>query len=133
MKSSKRLTTQLLAASLIFVAACNGKKSDVVEQPTKPAKQGLEPQIHEDKLEACYSTFLKSNPKKDEGTILVRWELNKTGKINTTKLVESELEDKKFTGCVIENLKLAQFPVTATYPSSVAHKYSFKRRSPASL
>ena len=104
-----------------------------VERQIAQAKPSITPQIRQDKLEACYENFLKTKPQVDEGTLVVRWDINSKGQVSTTKVVESDLKDKKFTNCVIESLKQAHFPQTATYPKSVAHKYNFKRRSPASL
>jgi len=124
--------------TLMLVSACTAKTAAVAENAAPPVTQTkvtepILPQVHQDKLEACYENFLKTKPQKDEGSLLVSWDLNQKGEISTTKIVESDLKDKRFTSCVIENLKKAQFPQVAAYPKTVAHKYNFKRRAPASL
>lgn len=89
------------------------------------------PKVHEDKLEACYLSFLKTQPQHDEGSVVVNWEVNKKGEVSSTKLVQNDLKDEKFTKCVLENLKKAQFPQGAA-AMTVPHRYNFKRRAPAS-
>lgn len=90
------------------------------------------PKVHEDKLEACYVSFLKTQPSHDEGSVVVNWEVNKKGEVSSTKLVQNDLKDEKFTKCVLENLKKVQFSPT-TGAMTIPHRYNFKRRAPASL
>jgi hypothetical protein len=98
------------------------------DQKIAPAKAPMPvPKVHDGKLEACYVTFLKTKPQHDEGTLVVSWNLNKQGEVSNTKLLQNDLKDEKFTQCVLENLKKAQF-ANVTDATTVAHRYEFKRR-----
>jgi hypothetical protein len=134
----KHMTIKDLAIfPLVFVAFACSKTTPSVPAHEKAAAakptESILPQIHEDKLEDCYARFLKTKPKKEEGSLLVSWDLNQKGEIKTTQVVQNELNDQKFTTCVMESLKQARFPVSNSYPKKIEHRYSFKRRVPASI
>jgi|GEM_PF-5939318 len=117
----------LLLIICVGVALKFGKKSSSLAKAPPPI-----PKVHEDKLEACYVSFLKSQPQHDEGSVVVSWEVNKKGEVSSTKLVQNDLKDEKFTKCVLENLKKVQFG-QVTGAMTIPHRYNFKRRAPASL
>jgi hypothetical protein len=88
----------------------------------------------EDELQTCYESYLKRQPKVEEGVVEVHWMLDKGGRISSMELVRSDLEDQTFTHCLLEKIKKMTFhPPTVTRPTLVAHKFNFKRRTPASL
>jgi hypothetical protein len=87
-----------------------------------------------DDLQVCYESYLKREPKIEEGTVEVHWMLDKRGKISSMEMVHSDLEDENFVHCLLDKIKKMTFrPPPKAQPTLVAHKFNFKRRTPASL
>ena len=131
-----------LTGALLFarearrVAANTGTAVFISEQETAPGhRHGSVQEANLNKnseLQACYESFLKREPKVEEGMVEVHWMLGKSGKISDMKLIHRELEDQTFTGCLLEKIKKMTFhpPIQ---PAIVAHKFNFHKRTPANV
>jgi hypothetical protein len=85
-------------------------------------------------LQSCYQSFLRREPRIDEGVVEVHWMLDKHGKISSMEMVHADLGDDAFTECLLEKIKKMTFKAPPqAKPTLVAHKFKFHKRAIASL
>lgn len=100
------------------------EKKGTVKAPPFKSNQG--------DLQACYETYLKSEPKVDEGAVTVHWRIGHDGQPEFLKLVHSDLQDATFNDCVLSKIKSSRF-AERHGGALVAHTFNFHRKSPARL
>lgn len=126
-----------VAAAAFYAAKIVNKKragthSDSAD--STPRKAVLEPALFKSKgdLQPCYESFLKREPKVDEGSVVVHWRIGRDGQIEFLKMIHSDLEDQIFQDCVMDRIKSAHF-ANRHGGQLVAHTFNFHRKDPAAL
>lgn len=113
------------------------KRTERLEKSKQSKKITVEPGPvlkNDEKLEACYQNYLKKDPVHDEGIVRIHLTITPTGAIDQLDLVENELKDDEFTNCILTEIRTRHVPVTPERLASIInHKFSFKKRSPASI
>ena len=61
-------------------------------------------------LKTCYKAYLAKNPKIREGSIKIDWQIDTDGDVVNPEVIFSQLADKTFEKCLIENIKQWKFP-----------------------
>ncbi len=90
-------------------------------------------------VENCYNQYLASRPTKIEGQVTVQWLVQQSGEVSAPEISQSELQNAPLHQCLLaqmESVKLSEMAKLGSSEESdfyFAHKFKFKRRSPASL
>ncbi len=87
-------------------------------------------------LEACYNNFLaertEAHSPTQEGSVKLSWMVDTEGVVSSVALTESEFGDASLEACIIDHVKSWTFgPAPESPAMMVAHKFTFKQRSPA--
>lgn len=133
----------LLFSNLAFAVALFGdlkfeakgaKKASV--KPPSPLKGQVQGGGLKDdsEIQACYEAFLMRSPPVTEGTVVMHWVLDETGKIDFLKLARTDLEDDTFTGCLLDTIRNTRFPASAERAGvMISHKFKFRRKTPEAI
>ena len=83
-------------------------------------------------LQVCYEKFLKGSPSDPEGEVGISWLVSQEGKVIEAEIVDSELDNPPLEDCLLEHVREWTF-APMEYTMKVAHRFSFRERSPASI
>jgi hypothetical protein len=103
----------------------------------KPASKDVKTEIakvdyvnNETKLQACYESYLRREPRQDEGSVLFHWVVREKGAIADLKMIRSDFSDNIFMDCLQEKLAELHMPPGKAPPGTqVSHTFRFKRKS----
>ena len=82
-------------------------------------------------LQTCYNSYLEGEVSATDGTILIDWQIDTTGKVRKPAIVSTQFSSDSLSQCMVAAIALWDFPppVENTYAS---HTFRFKRQTPAS-
>ena len=83
-------------------------------------------------LQVCYEKFLKGSPNNPEGEVGISWLVSQEGSVLEAEIVDSELDNPPLEDCLLEHVQKWTF-APMEYTMKVAHRFSFRERSPASI
>ena len=79
-------------------------------------------------IQKCYNNFLKTNPKKTDGSVDLDWQIDKDGKVLVPEIVGSDLANTGLNDCIRSVIASIKFPPppsgNITY---IDYKYHFKK------
>jgi len=78
----------------------------------------------QNKIKACYEAALIAKPSL-RGKVVYRWVISSTGKVETAKLVKSEIRQSQFENCTLKVIEKINFPSSAR-PTEVVYPFIFK-------
>ena len=79
-------------------------------------------------LQTCYLNFLKTKPKKTDGTSHLDWMIQSKGDVKNVEVISSELDNKPFLQCLTRAIATWKFPPPPTEkPTYVDHEFRFKK------
>lgn len=85
-------------------------------------------------LQACYETYLAKEPTVINGSIRVSWHIDPMGQVGSVSILDSEFQDSELDECLLSQVRSWSFaPFPDEEPIAVAHKFTFRQRSPSSL
>ncbi len=112
----------------------------VAKKPRETTAQKRRAVLHEallaknEQIEDCYEGYLRTEPSRPEGAIHVQWSIGETGEVVQPEVIKAEINDPTLIGCVLDQVRSLEFSaLKKDGPTLLAHKFNFRRRSPASV
>jgi len=139
--TKNRVIVLLLAANAVFAYTLFAREKRFSEKeliPPRPAPHAAEfreATLKDDSaIQACYESYLSHGPSVSEGSVVMHWMFNNSGRIENLKLIRSDLDDPSFLECLTDIVRKARMPASDPRAGRlISHTFKFRQKAPAKM